>query len=46
MDNQSPMIQRVVVKIGASVLTDEAGRLLPQRLEPLVEQIAACAAEP
>jgi glutamate 5-kinase len=35
-------IQRVVVKIGTSVLTDRAGRLSPDRLEQLVDQVAAC----
>ncbi|MBI4597249.1 MAG: glutamate 5-kinase [Candidatus Omnitrophica bacterium] len=33
--------QRVVVKVGASVLTDAKGRLLPQRMAQLVEEIAA-----
>ena len=37
-------IQRVVVKIGSSVLTDDVGRLLPDRLEHLTEQIVACSA--
>ena len=30
--------QRVVIKIGASVLTDQHGRLLPDRLERIVDQ--------
>ena len=34
-------VQRIVVKIGASVLTDARGRLLPQNLQRLVEQVAA-----
>jgi glutamate 5-kinase len=34
------MVQRVVVKIGASVLTDAKGRLVPDRLEHLVAQVA------
>ena len=38
-------IQRVVVKIGSSVLTDASGRLLPERLEQLVRQAAECAAQ-
>lgn len=38
-------IQRVVVKIGSSVLTDERGRLLPARVERLAEQVAICSAE-
>ena len=37
-------IQRVVVKIGTSVLTNRTGRLAPDRLDHLVEQLAACAA--
>ena len=37
------MIQRVVIKIGSSVLTDATGRLLPERLGQLVDQIALCA---
>ena len=38
-------IQRFVVKIGSSVLTDGAGRLLPERLERLVEQVVACSTD-
>ena len=38
-------IHRVVIKVGSSVLTDQAGRLLPERLERLVAQVASCAAE-
>ena len=38
-------MQRVVVKVGSSVLTDASGRLLPERLEQLVRQAAECAAE-
>lgn len=34
-------IHRVVVKIGSSVLTDERGRFVPERLERLVKQAAA-----
>ena len=37
-------IQRLVVKVGASVLTSNAGRILPERLDRLVEELAACAA--
>jgi len=36
-------IQRFVVKIGASVLTDRAGHLLPDRVEQLAGQVVACA---
>ena len=43
MMNQA--IQRFVVKIGSSVLTDARGRLLPERIERLVEQIVSCAAD-
>ena len=39
-------IRRFVVKIGSSVLTDDAGRLLPERLERCVEQVSACVASP
>ena len=38
-------LQRFVVKVGSSVLTDRSGRLLPERLESLVAQVAACAKE-
>jgi glutamate 5-kinase len=37
-------VSRLVIKIGSSVLTDNAGRLIPQRLDHLVEQVAACTA--
>lgn len=39
------VIQRVVIKVGSSVLTDETGRVLPERIERLVGQVAACSAE-
>ena len=35
-------VRRVVIKVGASVLTDESGRLVPSRLEALTAQIVAC----
>jgi glutamate 5-kinase len=38
------MIQRVVIKVGSSVLTDERGRVLPSRIEQLAEQVVECAA--
>jgi len=41
MGEPDQAIKRVVVKIGTSVLTDAAGRLLPEQLEGLVQQIAA-----
>ena len=37
-------VQRLVVKVGASVLTDASGRIVPERIERLVEDLAACAA--
>ena len=39
-------VQRLVVKIGSSVLTDETGRLMASRVEGLVGQVAACWVEP
>jgi len=36
-------VQRVVVKIGSSVLTDERGRLLAERLERFAAQVVQCA---
>ena len=39
----STRLQRIVIKVGASVLTDEAGRLLEPRLTQLTAQLAACA---
>ncbi len=35
-------LSRVVVKIGSSVLTDAAGRLLLERFKSIVKQVAAC----
>lgn len=40
-----PSINRLVIKIGSSVLSDASGRLLPERLEPLADQVAQCMAE-
>ncbi|MBI3330757.1 MAG: glutamate 5-kinase [Candidatus Omnitrophica bacterium] len=37
-------IHRLVVKVGSSVLTDERGRLLPERIGQLAQQVASCAA--
>lgn len=37
--------RRLVIKIGASVLTDARGRLLPERVERLAEDVVACAAQ-
>jgi glutamate 5-kinase len=34
---------RLVIKVGSSVLTDDAGRLVVPRLEQLAAQVAACA---
>lgn len=38
-------IQRVVVKVGSSVLTDRTGRLLADRIERLAGQVDACVKE-
>lgn len=43
MKNGSRSIDRLVVKVGTSVLTDGRGRLLQKRLENLVGQFAGCA---
>ena len=45
MSESYQLVQRFVVKIGSSVLTDESGHLLAHRLEQLVAQIAVCAGE-
>jgi glutamate 5-kinase len=37
-------VERLVVKVGSSVLTDRRGRLLPERIEQLSRQISSCAA--
>ena len=42
MSDRDRTIQRFVVKVGSSVLTDERGRLLPERIERLVEQVTQC----
>ena len=42
--NDQHAVKRLVVKVGSSVLTDEAGRLLPERIESLVGQVVRCAA--
>ena len=44
MNARRHRLHRIVIKVGASVLTDARGRLLPKRLEALAEQVAACAA--
>lgn len=36
-------IQRLVVKVGSSVLTDERGRMLPDRIEAIADQCAIAA---
>ncbi len=41
MADHQRTIQRIVVKIGSSVLTDVRGRLLPARIEQLVDQVVA-----
>ena len=43
MKTRDRACQRLVIKIGSSVLTDDRGRLLPERLERLVEQVVAAA---
>ena len=42
MEPHNHPLQRVVIKVGSSVLTDARGRLLPERLGQLVEQVVAC----
>ena len=44
MSKQADAIHRLVVKVGASVLTDATGRLLPERIEWLAQQAARCTA--
>ena len=41
--DRAVVVNRFVVKIGSSVLTDAAGRLLTRRLEQFVRDVAACA---
>jgi len=45
MSERAQMFGRLVVKVGASVLTDTLGKPHPQRLEQVVEQVAACVAQ-
>ncbi len=45
MSGRSQADSRLVVKVGTSVLTDARGRLLPERLTQLVDQLAACVRE-
>src|SRR3989338_4007022 len=40
--NTSRTIQRVVVKVGSSVLTDEKGRLRSAQIQQLAGQVASC----
>ncbi|MBI2104721.1 MAG: glutamate 5-kinase [Candidatus Omnitrophica bacterium] len=44
MSEHEPTVQRFIVKVGSSVLTDARGRLLPERIDELARQLAACAA--
>jgi len=44
MDTTRHAIRRLVVKVGASVLTDRQGRLNRQRVIKLVEELATCGA--
>lgn len=46
MKNGTQPINRLVVKVGSSVLTDSQGRLMHKRLEALVSQFAWCAQKP
>lgn len=39
-------VRRLVIKVGSSVLTDEEGRLLPERVGRLVEEVAAWITSP
>ena len=43
--NEFRTIHRLVVKVGSSVLTNTTGRLLPERLGHLADQLAGCVAE-
>ena len=36
-------LRRYVIKVGGSVLTDGAGRVLPARIEQLADEVVACA---
>ena len=45
MNEPHRTIHRFIVKVGSSVLTDERGRLLPERIDELARQLAACAAD-
>lgn len=41
MSDVSHRMQRVVIKVGSSVLTDARGRLLPQRVDQIIGQVVA-----
>jgi len=41
----APQVNRLVIKVGSSVLTDARGHLLPERIEQLADQVARCAGE-
>ncbi len=43
MSGQKTALARVVIKVGSSVLTDDSGRLIPERIDQLVLQIAVSA---
>ena len=45
MKQAKQTVHRLVVKIGSSVLTDGAGRLLPARLERLTAEVVRCVQE-
>ena len=43
--SEIPRVNRLVIKVGSSVLTDAKGQLLPDRIQQLADQIARCAGE-
>jgi glutamate 5-kinase len=45
MRTERPAVRRLVVKVGASVLTDARGRLRHERVEQLAEAVVRCAAQ-
>ena len=45
MVSEVETVRRIVVKVGSSVLTDGAGRLMPERLDRVVAQVARCIRE-
>jgi glutamate 5-kinase len=41
----APRVERLVIKVGSSVLTDAKGHLRAERIQQLTDQVARCAAE-